>query len=208
MKPGRTPSHPPPVNTPTVRYSDVNSVSKSDLPRPSAPFHKPLTAKDVTSPAFIEKVVEILNGDNDKTEVIESLPAAATNKTPNPPLPDKAPITPLLPNPPLPDKAPNTPLLPNPPLLHKAQNAPLLPNPLLPDKTPNTPSFENLNQLNSMFAPPSMNGAPIRPNPSLIVDVLPPTMLNEAPKQPNIPMLPQATSTGEGLFVLSIFDIL
>ena len=138
MKPGRTPpGTPPSINKPTVRYSDANSVSKSELPRPQTPFHKPLTAKDVTSPAFIEKVVEILNGDNDKTEVIQSLPApVAANKALNPPIPDKAPNQ-LKPN-----AAPMA--------------SPLIEN-----------SGNLANQVNSMFPPPpSTNGAPIRPDSS------------------------------------------
>ena len=57
-------------------------------------FHKPLTSKDVTSPAFIEKVVEILNGDNEKTEIVQATPAN-TNSMPNQPnQPIQAPFLP------------------------------------------------------------------------------------------------------------------
>lgn len=138
----------------------------------------------MTSPAFIEKVVEILNGDNDKTEVIQSLPAAAaaaaTNKAPIPSIPDKAP------NPAIPDKAP----------------IPLKPN-AAPMESPLIGNLGNLTgQVNSMFPPPlpNANGAPIRPD-SSISSIIP----NEAPK-PNIPMLPQApASAGGGLFYFQFF---
>lgn len=191
MKPGHTPSGTPPaINTPTVKYTDVNSVSKSDLPRPAAPFHKPLTAKDVTSPAFIEKVVEILNGDNDKTEVIQSLPAVSSaNKAPIPSLPDKSLISPLL------DKAPISPI-PDKALIQQKPNAAPMTSPLIGNSE--NPS----GQVNSMFPTPSPfsdgNGGPIHPDSPL------PTMPNEAPK-PNIAMHPQAPiSPGGGLFVFFI----
>ena len=169
MKPGRKPQPPPApiVNVPTVKYSSANAVSKSDLPRP--PVNAPLTAKDVTSPAFIEKVVEILNGDNDRTSIIQSLPVAGSNPpvASNNPTNDKsAPLGPGLPN-----KAPNSQEIAK---IQQILNGAKLGNPL-------TPSFAN--QPN--------NGVPIRPNPQVMGPV-------DVPKQQNIPMLPPTTLGPEG----------
>jgi len=132
----------------------------SPVNEPNDPFHKTLTAKDVTSPAFIEKVVEILNGDNEKTEIVQAAPLNV-NRSPNQPNQQL-------------QQAPNQPN-------QLLQQAPNQQNQLL-----QVPNQQN-QQFQAPFQPqrPLTNqpNLPVSPPPGM-------PSLNGAPKPQNIPMIP------------------